>query len=37
MQNGNNSLPSISQAGRDQLVKMLVTFEPHGIVWLIQF
>ena len=26
-----NALQSISQAGRGQLVKMLITFEPHGI------
>ena len=31
MQNGDKGSPSISPAGRDQLVKMLITFEPHGI------
>ena len=31
MQNGDEASPSISPACRGQLVKMLVTFEPHCI------
>ena len=31
MQNGDEALPSISLAGRGQLVIMLITHEPHGI------
>ena len=31
MQNGDEASASISQAGRGQLVKMLITLEPHGI------
>ena len=31
MQNGDEALPSISPAGRGQLVKMLITHESHGI------
>ena len=33
MQNGDEALPSISLAGRGQLVIMLITLEPHGIFW----
>ena len=32
MQNGGNGLPSIVLAGEGRLVKMLKTFEPHGIL-----
>ena len=31
MQNDDDDLLSISLAGHGQLVKMLITFEPHGI------
>ena len=31
MHNGDDALPSISQAGHGQLVKMLITLESHGI------
>ena len=31
MQNGDEASPSISPAGRGQLVKMLITLEPHGV------
>ena len=31
MQNGDNVLPSTILAGCGLLVKMLITFEPHGI------
>ena len=31
MQNGDESSPSISPAGRGHLVKMLITLGPHGI------
>ena len=31
MQNDDEALLSISVAGRGQLVKMLITIEPHGI------
>ena len=31
MQNGDEASPGISSAGRGILVKMFITFEPHGI------
>ena len=31
MQNDDKTLPSISPTGRGQLVKLLITLEPHGI------
>ena len=31
MRNGDEASPSISLAGRGQLVKMLIFLEPHGI------
>ena len=31
MQNGDEALPSISPAGRSQLVKMRTTLVPHGM------
>ena len=31
MQNGDEASPSIILAGRDLLVKMLITLEPHGV------
>ena len=33
MQNGDEAPPGFSPAGRGQLVKMLITLEPHGIFW----
>ena len=33
MQNDDKTLPSISPTGRGQLVKLLITLEPHGINW----
>ena len=32
MQNDDKTLLSISPAGHGQLVKMLITLEPHGII-----
>ena len=31
MQNGDEASPSISPAGRGQLVNMVITIEPHDI------
>ena len=36
MQNGGEGLSSIILAGRGILVKMLITLEPHGLVYLIE-
>ena len=33
MENGGETMPSISLAGRCLLVKMLITLEPHHIIF----